>query len=211
MRLEDEFYQRDARIVAQSLLGKRLVRRWRDRRLEGMIVETEAYCATGPEDLACHGSKNGGRPTGRTAVMFGPAGRAYVYFTYGMHWLFNIVTGAANQPSAVLIRAIEPIDGLDVMAANRPERSLHEWTNGPAKLTRALAIDQNQDGENLCAPDSVIWCEGAPGLQPDALASGPRIGLGRISEPWLSIPWRYWIKENSFVSRKAGRQRRGQT
>ena len=196
-RLPVAFYARGAQVVAQALLGKYLVRRVNGRSLSGIIVEMEAYCDADEPDLACHGDRaNQGRPTGRTAVMFGPPGHAYVYFTYGMHWMFNIVTGQAGAANAVLIRALEPVAGVEVMRENRNGRTLSELTNGPAKLAQALAIDKSLNGANLCAEDGVIWIEDAPDADPARIHSGPRIGLGKTPEPWLSMPWRYWLADN---------------
>lgn len=181
-------------------MGKRLVRQLDGRRVAGMIVETEAYCDSEEPDLACHGSANEGRPTARNAVMFGPAGHAYVYFTYGMHWLFNVVTGRDGEANAVLIRALEPVEGEKVMAARR-RRARREWTDGPAKLTQALAIDGALNGVNLCAPDGVVWIEDGPAVPGSDVMSGPRVGIDNVPEPWRSIPWRYWIRDHAFVSR----------
>jgi DNA-3-methyladenine glycosylase len=204
-RLPQSFYTRGARLVAASLLGKRLVRLLDGRRLSGIIVEAEAYCDAAERDLACHGDRaNNGRPTARTAVMFGPAGHAYVYFTYGMHWMFNIVTGEVGQANAVLIRALEPAEGLELMSFLRPGQPPGKLTNGPGKLARALAIDRDLNGANLCSPDGVIWVEAvkdAPPIDPADICTGPRIGLGRTPEPWLSLPWRYWLRGNPFVSK----------
>ena len=201
-RLTYPFYARSARQVAVDLLGKRLVRLVNGRILSGIIVETEAYCDADEPDLACHGDRaNQGRPTPRTAVMFGPAGFAYVYFTYGVHWMFNVVTGQDGQANAVLIRALEPVDGIEAMVQNRNGRARHELTNGPAKLAQALAIDKSLNKTNLCDPNGVIWLENGPDIPADAIASGPRIGLGQTPEPWLSIPWRFWLRENPFVSK----------
>lgn len=205
-RLDIPFYARSARTVAAGLLGKQLVRlldsRGNGRLLRGMIVETEAYCDTDQPDLACHGDRaNQGQPTGRTAVMFGPAGHAYVYFTYGMHWMFNVVTGQPGQANAVLIRALQPLEGIDLMQQRRGKRPLAQLTNGPAKLAQALAIDKSLNGANLCRPDGVIWIDDAPPVAPDQIATGPRIGLGKTPEPWFSMPWRYWIRDNPFVSK----------
>jgi len=152
--------------------------------------------------LACHGDKaNQGEPTKRTKVMFGPAGIAYVYFTYGMHWMFNIVTGDTGVANAVLIRALEPLDGQTMMAANRPDRPYSEWTNGPAKLAKALAINGSHNNVNLCQRTSIIWVDDAPQLPSDDICIGSRIGLGKTPEPWLSMPWRFWVCGNSFVSK----------
>lgn len=209
-RLPRGFFARPARVVARELLGQRLLRRLDGQVLGGLIVETEAYCDADAPDLACHGSRNGGRPTSRTAVMFGPAGHAYVYFSYGMHWLFNVVTGATGQANAVLVRALEPTAGEAGMANRRRDSAgrplpRERWADGPAKLTRALAIDGACDGLDLCDPGSTIWIEGA-GPVPDArVATGPRIGIGGVPEPWRSIPWRYWIAGHACVSARSGR------
>jgi DNA-3-methyladenine glycosylase len=132
--------------------------------------------------------------------MFGPPGHAYVYFTYGMHWMFNVVTGEPGEANAVLIRALEPFEGLDRMSILRG-RPQNELTNGPAKLAQALAIDSTLNGADLCHPDTSIWIEEGPGVNAADVRIGPRIGLGKTPEPWLSMPWRYWINENPYVSR----------
>ncbi len=199
--LKRSFFARPARQVAVDLLGRRLVRNLGGSRLAGVIVETEAYCDTAERDMACHGDRaNGGRPTKRTAVMFGPPGHAYVYFTYGMHWMFNTVTGQSGQANAVLIRALEPTDGVETMRSLR-KRPNKELTNGPAKLAQALAIDRSQNGLDICAKDSPIWIEHGPGIALENIMSGPRIGLGKTPEPWFSKPWRYWVRDNAYVSR----------
>ena len=199
--LLQSFYARPARQVAMDLLGKRLVRMLDGQRLSGLIVETEAYCDAEEPDLACHGDRtNKGRPTERTAVMFGPAGYAYVYFTYGIHWMFNVVTGKVGGANAVLIRAMQPEEGLQIMRAKR-QRPDNELTNGPAKLAQALAIDRSFNGASLFAEDALIWIEDGIQIAQKDIARGPRIGLGKTPEPWLSMPWRYWIHNSSFVSR----------
>jgi DNA-3-methyladenine glycosylase len=137
--------------------------------------------------------------------MFGPAGFAYVYFTYGMHWMFNVVTGKTGQANAVLIRALEPVEGVEWMVENRHGRARHtQLTNGPAKLAQALEIDKSLNGANLCTADGVIWLETAPAMcavPPEAIGTGPRIGMGKTPEPWYSIPWRYWLRGNPYVSK----------
>lgn len=124
--------------------------------------------------------------------MFGSAGHAYVYFNYGIHWLFNIVTGREGVPGAVLIRALDPLEGIGVMSCNRgrPENQL---TDGPAKLTQALKIDGAHNGMNLCQPESVIWVEPSVAIPAKRIVEGPRVGLGKTPEPWLSMPWRYRV------------------
>ncbi|MCA9972518.1 MAG: DNA-3-methyladenine glycosylase [Anaerolineales bacterium] len=199
-QLDQPFYARGARVVARALLGKRLVRLLDGQRLSGVIVETEAYCDAAERDLACHGDRaNGGRPTPRTQVMFGPAGVAYVYFTYGVHWMFNVVTGEPGEANAVLIRALEPVEGVAEMSRRRNGR-VGALTNGPAKLAQALAIDKALNGANLCDPAGVIWIEDGPAPPETAVAVGPRIGLGKTPEPWYSMPWRYWVRQNPHVS-----------
>lgn len=199
--LPQTFYTRSARQVAVDLLGKRLVRLLDDKRVSGIIVETEAYCDADEPDLACHGDRaNNGRPTARTAVMFGPAGNAFVYFTYGMHWMFNVVTGNEGEANAVLIRALEPDEGLEMMRLLR-KRPDSELTNGPAKLAQALAIDKSLNGVSLLENNGAIWIEEGNGIAQDEIATGPRIGLGQTPEPWFSMPWRYWIGDHPFVSR----------
>lgn len=199
-QLQQGFYARSARVVARDLLGCKLVHRATGVRLAGMIVETEAYCDSDEADLACHGTANEGRPTPRTAVMFGPPGYAYVYFTYGMHWMFNVVTGEEGVANAVLVRALKPLEGTEVMLSRR-QRPFAQLTDGPAKLTQAMGIDKTLDGANLCETDSVLWIEAGEDLRDAAIASGPRIGLGTTPEPWKSVPWRYWIKRSQWVSK----------
>jgi DNA-3-methyladenine glycosylase len=201
-QLPQSFFARRAQDVAVSLLGKRLVRVVDEQRVSGYIVETEAYCDAEERDLACHGDKaNKGRPTPRTEVMFGPAGHAYVYFTYGMHWMFNVVTGQEGRANAVLIRALEPDEGPAVMARHRAGRTRDQWSNGPAKLAQALAVDKSLNGANLCRPGGPIWIEAGWVIDDSMISRGPRIGLGKTPEPWLSMPWRFWITDNRFVSR----------
>ena len=199
-RLQQDFFARPATVVARQLLGQHLVRVLEGERLSGMIVETEAYCDSEERDLACHGDRaNNGRPTARTAVMFGPAGYAYVYFTYGMHWMFNIVTGQPGEANAVLIRALEPLEGIGHMQARR-QRPFPELTNGPAKLAQALAVDKALNGASLCLDETPIWLESGPAIDEAFIVSGPRIGLGKTPEPWFSMPWRFWLRDNYFVS-----------
>lgn len=199
-RVERNFYGHGAKHVARNLLGCRLVSDIGGFRTSGIIVETEAYCDSDERDLACHGDKaNHGRPTPRTKILFGPPGFAYVYFTYGMHWMFNVVCGEENKASAVLVRALEPQEGLDMMRSRRG-RSLPELSNGPAKLAQALGIERAHNGLDLCDRKGKIWVECLERPAVGVICRGPRIGLGKTPEPWLSAPWRFWIKDNPFVS-----------
>ncbi|MCB2213904.1 DNA-3-methyladenine glycosylase [bacterium] len=192
--LQRDFYDRPALDVARDLLGCRLVRLQSGERLAGLILETEAY--QGEEDLGCHASA--GR-TPRTAVMYGPPGHAYVYFTYGMHWLLNAVTDGEGTPSAVLIRALLPVEGIDRMAENRPYNAgKRGWTDGPAKLTQALAIDKAFNTLDLCMPDGDLWIEPGEAVPDDAVARSARIGLNSVPEPWRSIPWRFEVSADTF-------------
>jgi DNA-3-methyladenine glycosylase len=199
LRLSRDFFARDTLTVARDLLGRHLVRVSEEGRVVGRVVEAEAYI--GQDDLACHGSA--GR-TPRNAVMFGPPGHAYVYFTYGMHWLLNVVAkqpGVADHPAAVLLRAIEPIEGPELIAARRAGRPPGEWTNGPAKLTLALDIDGRFNGLDVTAPDSPLFFEPGKPVSGGGVATGPRVGLGGTPEPWKSLPWRFYVRESPHVSR----------
>jgi len=189
-RLARRFFARPSLQVARELLGQRLVHEFEGVRLAGLITETEAYI--GQTDLACH-ARFGLTP--RSRVMFGPPGHAYVYFTYGMHWMLNIVTEPEGSPAAVLIRAIVPEDGLPVMQARRgPQVPLARLTDGPGKLAQALGIDKALNGADLCAPDAVLYIERARAVPETQVQTGPRIGLNQTPEPWKSIPWRLWVK-----------------
>ncbi len=197
MPLPRSFYARPTRQVAQSLLGCRLVRRWQGQRLAGIIVETEAYI--GENDRACHA--RAGR-TSRNAVMYGQPGLAYVYFTYGMHWMLNVVTEQLDYPAAVLIRALEPVEGVEQMMLQRSVIRPIELCRGPAKLTQALRIDQTLNGVDLCERGSAVWIEAGDPLPARSIARGPRVGLFTTPEPWKSKPWRYWVKDTPFVSKR---------
>ena len=190
-----DFFLRPAPQVAPELLGCLLVRRWEGQRLAGVITEVEAY--QGIEDQACH-ARSG--KTVRNAVMFGAPGRAYVYFTYGMHWMLNLVCEAEGLPAAVLIRAIRPVEGLEVMRMLRPTLADKPgWLNGPAKLTQALAIGREQNGVDVCSEDEGLWVEKGISVPAEEVETTPRIGIGYAPEPWLSLPWR-WVWKAGNVS-----------
>lgn len=193
-QLERPFFSRSTLQVARELLGMRLVRQERDVRLVGVISEVEAY--RGEEDQGCHA--RAGR-TPRTRVMYGPPGHAYVYFTYGMHWMLNFVTEAEGYPAAVLIRAILPVEGLDVIAARRDGQPFAHWTDGPAKLCQALGIDRRHNGLDLCAPQSEIFVQVGESIPDSAVTIGPRVGLNNVPEPWKSIAWRFRIQSADFT------------
>jgi DNA-3-methyladenine glycosylase len=184
--LPEAFYARPARVVARALLGKVLVHG----RRAGRIVETEAY--VGPEDLACHASR--GR-TRRTELLWGPPGRAYVYFVYGMHWCFNAVTGREGLAAAVLVRGLEPLAGLPAGVR----------LDGPARLCRALGIDGAENGADLV--HSSLQILDAPGVGAGMVARGPRIGVD-YAGAWAAHPLRFWVVGSPGVSRGARRQPR---
>jgi DNA-3-methyladenine glycosylase len=185
--LPRRFFDRPTLRVARELLGQRLVHESAGNRLSGLITETEAYL--GQTDLASHARF--GRTT-RSAIMFGPPGRAYVYFTYGMHWMLNIVTEGEGFPAAVLIRAIQPVDGLEIMQARRGQRvPPSRLADGPAKLAQALGIDRALNGHDLCATGAVLFVERRPAVPSRAIRPGPRVGLYHTPEPWKSKPWRF--------------------
>jgi len=192
--LQRTFYNRPALEVARDLLGCRLVRFQNGQRLSGWIVETEAY--QGEEDLGCHASAG---KTHRTAVMYGPPGHAYVYFTYGMHWLLNAVTSREGTPAAVLIRAIQPEAGLEAMAENRPYQARKSgWTDGPAKLTQAFDINGDLNSIDLCSQGSGLWIESGQAVHDGQVSQTARIGLNSVPEPWRSIPWRFVAERGSI-------------
>lgn len=192
MKLPSSFYDRSALDVARDLIGTRLVRRQGRILLAGRIVETEAY--VGPHDLACHASK--GR-TGRTEVMFGPPGHAYVYLIYGMYCCLNVVTGEAGYPAAVLIRAIEPLEAIARMTRNRG-RQLAETAigSGPGKLCQALAIDRTLNGESL--EGDRIWLE-AGSRNGSAILRTPRIGVD-YAGAYRDKRWRFLLAGSPHVS-----------
>lgn len=184
--LPRSFYQQPVTVVARSLLGKLLVRSHDGLRASGYIVEAEAY--RGEDDLACH-AKAG--LTRRTAVMYGPAGTSYVYFTYGMHWMLNIVCEEPGFPAAVLIRAIVPAEGQGWIAANRTGVKPAIWCDGPAKLTRALQINSSHNNLDLCTQPDQLWVEDGIVIPDSAVTATPRVGIQNVPEPWHSIPWRF--------------------
>ena len=197
-RLPKSFYgSSDVVGLARDLLGTRLVTRFHDQRTAGIIVETEAYA--GPVDKASHAY--GGRRTARTEIMFASGGRAYVYLCYGIYHLFNVVVGPEELPHAVLVRALEPTEGIAYMLQRCNKK---KWapalTNGPGKLTRALGIDKTHSGLSLLK-GSPIWIEERSGPLADSeIIASPRIGVDYAGEDAL-LPYRFTLKNNLYVSR----------
>jgi DNA-3-methyladenine glycosylase len=191
-KLPRAFYLRPAPNVAKDLLGKYLVRRIQGRVLTAQIVETEAYCENDPASHSFRGL------TQRNEVMFWKGGHLYVYFTYGMHFCANVVTGRAGKGEAVLLRAVQPIDGIDIMSRNRKQRNRktrRDLTNGPAKLCEALKIGRRENGLDLLGDE--IYLLDAPSLRPSAIETSTRIGI-RVGE---TTKWRFFIKWNEWISR----------
>jgi DNA-3-methyladenine glycosylase len=185
-QLTREFFSQDAVKVARALLGKCLVNQTDGWRISGIIVETEAY--RGTEDLGCHARAG---LTARTQVMFGPPGHAYVYFTYGMHWMLNFVVEAEGYPAAVLIRSLVTVEGQEIVAARRKGQPTPSWTDGPAKICQALAIDGRLNGLDVCAEGSVLSVFSGMAIPDSRVTTGARVGLKNVPEPWKSIPWRF--------------------
>ena len=198
-RFPRSFYARSAIDVAPDLLGHVFVRNLPDgRRLCARIVETEAY---EQEDPASHAFRG---PTPRNRVMFGAPGRLYVYFTYGMHFCMNVVTGPVGRGSAVLLRAGEPLEGVDEMTRRRDGRRPAELCSGPAMWCRAFGIDRALDGEDLVG-GGVVWIE--PGTPPAEIASGPRVGIRAGRE----LQWRFLVPNDPSVSKTRPAGGRGVT
>jgi DNA-3-methyladenine glycosylase len=191
--LPRSFYDRPTLTVARELLGAVLCRRVEGFMLRARIVETEAYVGEG--DLACHA--RAGR-TKRTEPLYGPPGMAYVYLTYGMHHLLNAVTEPEGKPAAVLIRAAEPIDGIEWMERARGVRAVHLLGSGPGKLAQAFGLDLDWNRSDLCGND--LWIEPGPPIADRAVSTSPRIGCQNCPEPWASIPWRFFVAGSPYVT-----------
>lgn len=201
-KLDRAFYNRDAILVAKELLGKVLVHEIGGQRISARIVETEAYM--GVEDKAAH--SYGGRRTPRVEVMYGSAGFAYVFMIYGMYDCFNIVTSEKEIPQAVLIRAVEPLEGTEYMAERRFGRSYEQLakgkrrglTNGPGKLCRALSLDRSFNGIDLCGSEVYLEEGKSDNL---SIVATKRVGIDYAGEA-KDYPWRFYIEGNEYVSVK---------
>jgi DNA-3-methyladenine glycosylase len=196
IKVEPAFFDRtDTLGVARDLLGKLLVMRDENgERVSGMIVELEAYM--GVTDKAAH--SYGGRRTARNEVTYGPGGHVYVFFIYGMYYQLNFVLGPIEHAHVVLIRAVEPVEGVDIMRARRGTMKDSNLTSGPGKLCIAFGIDRSLNGEDLSGDK--IWVENYRTFPPEQVSVGKRIGIGYAEED-AENPWRFWVTGNAYVSK----------
>ncbi|MFQ5700327.1 MAG: DNA-3-methyladenine glycosylase [Acidobacteriota bacterium] len=194
-KLPRSFYDRSALLVAPDLLGKILCHRRGGLLTSGRIVEVEAYLGEG--DPASHAFRG---PSRRNRAMFGPPGHAYVYFTYGNHFCMNVVTGPDGVASAVLIRALEPVEGIAAMRRRRGRTRIEDLTSGPGKLAQALGIDRDAYGLDLRREPLWICTDG---LVPSGCATGPRVGIRAATDR----PYRFFLPDSPFVSRPHGARR----
>jgi len=191
------FYSRDAVSVARELLGKKLVHLGDAEKTSGIIVETEAYAGYG--DAACHSYKRKGPAEGhRTDVMFGPAGYVYVYLIYGMYNCFNVVANAPGQPEAVLIRALEPRDGISFMQKRRKKRDVKELCSGPGKLCMAFGITRAHYGADLCDPNTLFITDGES-VTGNRISATPRINVDYAGTA-AHLPYRFILRDSEFLS-----------
>jgi DNA-3-methyladenine glycosylase len=196
-RLNREFFIREDTLrIARDLLGKLLVVPMSDgSRVSGMIVETEAYL--GVIDKAAH--SYGGRRTQRNEITYAEGGYVYVFFVYGMYFQLNFVTGAVDDPHVVLIRAVEPVEGIEIMRERRGEMNDKNLTSGPGKLCIALGITRDLNGEDL-TDSQQIWVEECKDFTKEEVSVGPRVGID-YAEEFAGLPWRFWVEGNAFVSK----------
>ena len=192
--MNHSFFRQDTVTLAKKLLGHLLVHRTPEGVTAGMIVETEAY--VGAIDKACHAYKNRSE---RTEIMYHDGGYAYVYLIYGMHCCFNVVTGPPGEGNAVLIRALEPVFGIDLMGRRRKTKSLYNLCSGPGKVCQALGITRKEYGLDLCDANSPLYLRFFRSIPKSKIASSPRINVAYAEEA-KDWPWRFFIKGNPFVS-----------
>ncbi len=189
------FYQSSPAAVARNLLGQKLVCDLDGQCISAYILETEAY--DGEEDGACH-ARHG--KTARNAPLYGEAGYSYIYFTYGMHWLTNVVVCPADYPAGVLFRAGLPKEGLEIIAKRRGSQPRKLWCNGPAKLSQAFGLTGEHNGLAFFDPASPLRIERGIMVPDNKVTAGPRVGISYAPEPWLSMPWRFWVEENVLLA-----------
>lgn len=226
-KLKESFYLKSTIQVARNLLGKKLVRvNEKGEKISGLIVETEAYLGT--KDPACHSYKN--KKTSRTECMYLKGGHAYIYFIYGMYYCFNVVTRNEKSPEAVLIRALMPLEGKEIMLQNRMRKKIllskkrkiklknknidfikkntnwiQELTNGPGKLAEALNLTKKLNKESLLGSkiyiEQISQKEKLSYLKTDSIEKSPRIGLGSVTKEALFLPLRFFYKNNPYISK----------
>lgn len=194
-KLPRDFYQCDALTLAQRLIGKILVHRTPEGITRARIVETEAYL--GPTDAAAHSYQN--RQPNRTRIQYGPGGYAYIFLIYGMHCCMNVVANAPDKPEAVLIRALEPLEGVELMQQRRKKKRLTDLCSGPGKLCGAMAIDRSCYGMDLCGDE--LWLEEGALRVGEEIAATPRINVDYAGEA-AAYPWRFVIANSPFLSVK---------
>ena len=193
-KLERSFYERETLDVARELLGTYIVHETVEGKTSGKIVEVEAYI--GSIDAACHAYQN--KCTNRTKIMFGEGGHAYIYLIYGIHYCMNIVSNKTNYPEAILIRAVEPIEGLDLMAKRRGTDNLLNLCSGPGKLCIAMGISKAQNEIDLCGEK--LYLISGDVVAKELIVSTPRINIDYAGEA-RNFLWRFIIKDNPFVSK----------
>ena len=192
--IQESFYQhKSVTTIARHLLGKALFTSIKGKVTAGIIVETEAYSHV---EKGSHAY--GGKMTDRNRIMFGPGGYSYVYLCYGIHHLFNVVTNEAGSADAVLVRALEPLEGGDIMIARMKTKSLKRITSGPGKLTKALGIDRSFNAKYLL--DNEVWLEDHTKVSGRAIIASPRVGIDYAGEDAF-LPWRFTIKDNEWISK----------
>lgn len=196
-KLSRKFFTRDAIIVAKELLGKYLIHNYRDVKLSGKIVETEVY--TGPEDKASHGYQN--KMTERNKAEFYVGGHIYIYLVYGIYWQLNITTGKAGVPECVLIRALEPKNGIEIMKKYRREENIKNLTSGPGKLCNAMRLDRSCYGLDICKSKEIYIEDRGEKVREEDIVSAKRIGIDYAGE-WRDRLLRFYIKDNIFVSKR---------
>jgi DNA-3-methyladenine glycosylase len=196
-KLDRQFYTRQETLaVARDLLGKLIVvPDQTGKRISGMIVETEAYL--GEIDRAAHTYQ--GRRTPRNESAYALGGHVYVFFVYGMYYQFNVVCGPVDHPQVVLVRAVEPVEGIEIMRLRRGEMKDRNLTSGPGKLCIAFGIDRSLNGADLLGDQ--IWIEHHRSFTDDEIAVGKRIGIDYAGED-VENPWRFWVRGNEYVSRR---------
>lgn len=198
MKLNRNFYNRDAHVVARELLGKVLVRKTPEGTVKGRIVEVEVYKGTEASmDYACHGFPM--KRTGRTEVMFGEAGHAYIYLIYGMYSCLNIICNEIDVPECVLIRALEPVEGLEIMQKRRKQEKSYALCSGPGKLCQALALTRGENGMDLCSQE--LYVEEDETQAEYKIAASKRINIDYAKEA-RDFLWRYTIEGHPYLSVK---------